>query len=423
MLTAYDISENNENKIAQYDNSFELSDEQKQAVDAAIDFVTHGSKSYFVIGGYAGTGKSSIIPKLRKLIEDEIYARVYAVQLCLPVLAYTGKAVTVLMRKGIKDAQTIHSFLYFNKKKRNKNGTIKTEFVFKDKSHFNGINVVIVDEASMVDKLFFDRFVTLGLKVIYIGDHFQLPPVGDKFNIMENPDFTLTKVLRQNENNPIVKMATIVRNGEFLPVGRYGNSFHLPIDKLKDEYLPKFDQIITWTNKSRKLVNEKVRNMLGFHDTMPQVHDKMIVKENNREQMVFNGQIIYAGAKITRIEDKKFGTIYKMNYIDELEKADIYCESKGFSYTRESFCTIGWSREQIDKMREIVSMKNFDNKYHNILHLDFGYAITCHASQGSSWKDVCVLDEKRHRYMDEWYRWMYTAITRAEERVVVYSEL
>lgn len=415
MLTPFDEIESN--PIAQFDNSFELSEEQNKAIDAVMDFLERSPvRNYFVVSGCAGTGKSSIIPKLRKLIKQK-----FNLSVPVPVLAYTGKAVTVLMRKGLKDAQTVHSFLYFVKTVKKPDGTVDCKFEFKNRACFDGCYAVIVDEASMIDNVFFERFIELGLKVIYIGDHFQLPPVGDKFNIMEHPDVTLTKVLRQNENNPIVKMATIVRNGDFLPVGRYGNSFHLPIDKLKDEYLPKFDQIITWTNKSRQYVNEKVRHLRGFNDIMPQPDDKMIVKANNRKQMVFNGQIVFAGENITRKFVKNVGTVYRMNYIDEVEKVDAYSQAIGKSYTRTALCTIGWSSEKIEKYRHGLINKEKDCV--PLLHLDYGYAITCHSAQGSSWSDVCVLDEQRHRYMDEWYRWMYTAITRAEDRVVIFSEL
>ena len=243
-----------------------LSEEQAKAVEAVSDFLK-SDKKYFVISGCAGTGKSAIIPFIRKQVKGEC-----------PVAAYTGKAVVVLKRKGVKDAQTLHSFLYVSEKHIDANGKIYFEFIPKHEAEFYDIECVIIDEASMVDKTMFELLFKEKFKIIFIGDHFQLPPINDDFNIMMQPDIILTKILRQNEDNPIVKLANMARNGERIPFGQYETSFKKKIFKLKPEDYLKYDEIITWTNKMRINVNETVRKIKGYDTFQPQVDEKMIVK-------------------------------------------------------------------------------------------------------------------------------------------------
>ena len=385
-----------------------LSEEQKRAVDYVSDFIKSGHGKYIVIGGQAGTGKSSIIPYIMERQSP------YSVK----VVAYTGKAVVVLKRKGIVSACTLHSFLYKPKAVEDANGESHVEFINKEKGDFYGVSLVIVDEASMVDRSMFERMNELPFKVVYIGDHFQLPPVKDDFNIMEKPDFVITKILRQLENDPIIQLAEMARNGKNIPYGKYGKSRKM--FGIKPEWLPLYSQIITWTNNKKDEINDAVRILKGIKGITPLKGEKMIIKVNHRGKNVFNGQMIYliSDAILSKRQ-------YKIKFIDELAHDDIIAAAKAGPPTTAK-ATLRLSKEDLEKYKKPYDGKNVEDyrKYkalRDFIHLDYGYAITCHSAQGSSWENVCIIDEPRFRNYDSYSRWLYTAITRAEKTVTICS--
>lgn len=396
--------------VAQEQRIQELSEDQEKALDFVDNFMKSSSK-YTVIGGCAGSGKSSIIPYIVNKYEG-----------CC-VCAYTGKAVMVLKRKGIVDVCTLHSFLYEVKTVTNEETLEKTIVYEPKKDHFfYGVELLIVDEASMVDKEMFDLIKSKKFKTLYIGDHFQLPPVGDSFNIMLKPNFKMEKILRQNEDNHIIRLAEMARNGQKIPLGIYGNSKHtLKFDK---EELLNYDEIITWTNKTKDMINEKVREQLGYPKDIPQIDDKMIVRVNCRAKNVFNGQIVYI---MNNPKLSKNGA-WKIEFVDELTYNDPFIMAQTDEYTK-AYASVHLSKEELDRLRTSVYYnQSYNNKFKMPtlrspyqVHLDWGYAITAHAAQGSSWKNVAVMLDKRIYRLKDCYRWIYTAITRAEESVVIYS--
>ena len=394
------------NGIAQTTRIERLSDDQEQAISNVVDFLDGPGKAY-VIGGVAGSGKSSIIPYL--VLECE--RRCWSVEVCAP----TGKAAMVLKRKGIVNAHTLHSFLYTVEIVHDKDGTEIATFVKKPPSMFYDVNLLIVDEASMITRDLYDYISSLPFKTLYIGDHFQLPPVGDDFNIMLNPDFRMERILRQNEGNPIVQLAEIVRNGGKLPLGRFGDSVHTRV--LNEDDLLNYDEIIVWTNQCKDAMNRLVRSKLGYPEGLPQVEDKMIVRVNSAKYKVFNGQIVYlCNPGPVRCRDGK----WKLSFIDELAHNDVFvaaCTNDCVS----AKATVHLPKEELDRIRFSTGTKYNSRKSAAAVHLDWGYAVTCHAAQGSSWRNIAVIDEQRMHFSKDWNRWMYTAITRAEETVTVYS--
>ncbi len=375
-----------------------LSNEQKNALDAINDFVL-SSRKQFVLGGVAGSGKSTIIPYIQRLYSG--------VQVC----AYTGKAVTVLLRKGIFGACTLHSFLYRVEVEKTQDGETRVVFTPKEKSLFSYTSIVVVDEASMVSREIYDLLSEKCFKVIYIGDHFQLPPVKDTFNIMQNPDFKMETVLRQNEQNPIIMLATMARMGEPIPYGKFGDSYHTK--NLQKDDLTNFNQVITWTNAAKDQLNIDIRKKLGYADNLPVAGDKMIVKSNCRSKNLYNGQIVYIHANPIGV--KGMANYWKVRLFDELAHDDAFVMASTDD-TINCTASVHLSKEELEKARFEPRKKG-----PVVVHLDWGYAITCHASQGSSWKNVAIVDEERHKHFDEFNRWMYTAITRAEEMVAIYT--
>ena len=265
------------------------------------------SAKQFVLGGVAGSGKSTIIPYIQRLYHH--------VQVC----AYTGKAVTVLLRKGIIGARTLHSFLYRATTEKLPSGEIATVFTPMPDIMFGNISLVVVDEASMVNKEIYDLLSSKHFKVIYIGDHFQLPPVKDTFNIMENPDFKMEAVLRQNEHNPIIMLATKARIGEPIPYGKFGDSYHTM--NLQEKDLVKFNQVITWTNAAKDHFNESIRRILGYNSNQPTAGDKMIVKVNCRVKNLYNGQIVYIHGMPAPCQSQR---LWRVGLFDELAHNDAF---------------------------------------------------------------------------------------------------
>lgn len=383
-----------------------LSEEQQKAVDAVIEFIEDSPKKYFVVSGFAGTGKSAVIPFIRENMHGDS-----------AVVAYTGKAVVVLKRRGIDNAQTIHSFLYYTKiVKDEKTQKLHYEFHKKYESDFDGIKCVFVDESSMVDKNIFDELTSHDFKVVFFGDSFQLPPVKDDFNIMENPDIQLTQIVRQNADNPIIKLSLLARTQQKIPFGIYGESSKKPMFKFNVGDYADYDQIICWTNRKRKEVNETIRSIKGYEPLKVYPNEKMIVKHNYPSLGLYNGQMVYNLKQAEAKKLKKFDTIYDMKVVDEIAVNDIIAACDYIPLDVSG--TIGWDAEMIFNYN-ITKSGEKSNK--RLIHMDYGYAITCHASQGSSWGKICIIEEDGIKKRPEYWRWIYTAITRAEQNVTIFS--
>lgn len=225
------------------------------------------------------THNSSIIP----FIIDSLKLDIDDVHFC----TFTGKASLVLCKKGLP-ATTIHRLLYLPKE--DKNGKlIFTRNPYMDKN----LKLIIVDEASTVDiKLKYD-LESHNIPILYIGDCFQLPPVSkDQTNIMLNPNFILTKIFRQAQENPIITIAHMIRSGKNISLGRYGDSvLKTTVDKMKDDWLINADQVLCGKNVTRHSLNSAIRRMGGIDDKYPVVGDKIICLKNNNDNGLINGML------------------------------------------------------------------------------------------------------------------------------------
>lgn len=386
-----------------------LSEEQENVVERVLDFIENGNKKYFVVSGFAGTGKSAVIPFIRERMSGDS-----------SVVAYTGKAVVVLKRRGISDAKTIHSFLYNTTIVKDPvTKKVKYEFLKKSEFEFEYLKCVFVDEASMVDENIFNELTSHNFKVVFFGDSFQLPPVKDDFNIMEKPDVQLTKILRQNENDPIVKLSFMARTQQKIPFGEYGESAKKIMFKFSIADCGNYDQIICWTNKKRKEINEAIRNTKGYSSIELHPDEKMIVKQNYPSLGLYNGQMVYNSEYASAENNGEYGITYPMTVIDEVALSDIIAAC---DYVPVRVCgTVGWDAEKIYDYKLKMATEKKKKKYRRLVHFDYGYAITCHASQGSSWEKVCIIEEDGIRKRPEYWRWIYTAITRAEKSVTIFS--
>jgi len=345
-----------------------------------------GGQQVMKMFGFAGTGKTTLADSVSKDIDGTIF--------CAP----TGKASLVLRKKGCTGAQTIHSTIY---KALEDDVTGEVSFKLNPDSPAAGARLIVVDEASMVDEEIGRDLMSFGTKILVLGDPAQLPPVrGEGFFTAGQPDIMLTEIHRQAADNPIIRMSMEVREGRGLKPGNYGTSRVISrADVSRDEMrslVMDADQLLVGMNKTRTTFNTRIRSLRGISDPLPVVGDKLICLKNNRTKGLLNGGIWTAEG--VRVNGKMVSMrVTTTDDPDILTPLDVETPVQ-FFLDREK--ELDWkARKRIDEF-------------------NYGYAITVHKSQGSAWDDVVVFDESRV-FREDADKHLYTAVTRAAERVVV----
>jgi exodeoxyribonuclease-5 len=222
-----------------------------------------------------------------------------------------------------------------------------------------------------------------------LGDEAQLPPIGDAgFFTNRKPDFQLTEIHRQAMGSPVIELATRARQQQPLRRGRYGDSAVIYEATTAD--LRNVDQVIVCTHRTRHRINKEMRRALGFGGPTPEAGEKVLCLKNNRRLSLRNGTLW----TVTRAAPLGGGFVELTVEDDDSRAVEVVSPEEGFS----SFYGNGADLPE--------------NPF------AFGYAITCHKAQGSQWNSVLVIDESYCFREDRW-RWLYTAITRAAQRVMV----
>lgn len=395
-----------------------LTDEQQHISDAIMEFIfCPPSSQYMAVAGYAGTGKTTVMgytaASILKGWPD------IATAYCAP----TGKAASVLKRKltefGALNTKsmvnTVHGHIYRLLAKG------QEKFIWEKKGDAKKYDIFVVDEASMVTQKMFRDLLSFKKPIIFIGDPGQLPPVGDvEFKPLIDTEYVLQTVHRQALKNPIISVATEIRNGHDIPFGKQGNTFikvhrgepdttkiiHMYINKI----LESDTMILCGTNHTRVALNTSVRNVLGYCNTLPHVGEHLICLKNIRELGMFNGQIFTVSKSYGYCDNDSCYRI-RLNNINE----DIIAYTHALnSY---SGTTLGQNiAEDIKDINENLKYSTQDEPY----LFFFGYACSVHKSQGSEWDNVLLYDE-RMRYMDdsEYARWLYTGVTRAKNKLCI----
>ena len=355
--------------------------------DAALKAVstwlkTKGSAQVFRMFGYAGTGKTTLA---RQIAEDVDGTVLFA--------AFTGKAALVLRSKGCEGASTIHSLIY-----RSRSTDEETpEFVINRQSDASAARLIIIDECSMVDEELGRDLLSFGTRVLVLGDPAQLPPVkGGGFFTEAEPDIMLTEVHRQARDNPIIAMSMAIRDGERLQRGSYGNSRVVGRDEIDAEMVLAADQVLVGTNKTRRLYNNRIRNLMGYRDALPAVGERLVCLRNDKKKGLLNGGM-WAISEL-RTSRKKLVTM-NVKPVD-----DPGAKTVKVSVLPEFF-TGG------EEAIPYAMRRNSDE-------FDYGYALTVHKAQGSQWDDVMLFDES-YAFREHRARWLYTGLTRAAERITV----
>lgn len=389
-----------------------LTDEQKVVLRAILQWYVTREKPFITLGGFAGTGKTTITALLRKIIHDKKPS--FSVAFC----AYTGKASRVLANKLVEEGiqlpqdsvSTIHGLIY--QTQTDKDGRI----VGWHKKPTMKYDLIIVDEASMLNYQLWQDLLSFGIPILAVGDHGQLPPVEGSFNLMNNPELRLERIHRQAADNPIIQLSMEVRNTGKIQVGKFGAGvikydradplifeiIQTQLQQLDDDTL-----LLTGSNKTRIQLNKEVRQLQMRETEEPEVGDKVICVKNNWEKHIYNGMV----GTIRHIKNGFAEDGESLWYEVEIEMND------------QNMLYIGkiW-KGQFNALSTLKDIPKLPNK-ETIDLFDFGYALTVHKAQGSQAKKVIVFEE-RFQKMDEemWRRWLYTAITRAENELYIIGD-
>lgn len=415
-----------------------LTDEQNKAVRLIEEWLDDPSpnRREFKLGGYAGTGKTTILNVIKEKMMwwrpkcilcggsgqiclhpneppvpcgcDSEYIRECCDSNGVAVVAFTGKAVSVLRRKGNPNAQTLHSLMYrVVEDFRTHEVTFVKKPLLSLEEQDLPVKFVIVDEASMISAdLYRDLLSYPKVKILWVGDPGQLEPVGEDIFLMRDPDYVLETIHRQAAGSSILQLAHLVRKG-----GQFLNQKHhdLVVCKLH-EAMPNiltFNVVITGFNNVRNSLNKQIRELKGYAHTSTNEllvpGERIIVLRNNRQRGVFNGQLL----DITRVHPTPSfsGASLSILTVDATsEEGNVYRDLPLF---RPAFEQGGkWDEKRVP----LPKQPDFP------VLADYGYALTCHKSQGSEWERVLVIEPSWWGTKDKVWcddkRWKYTAITR-----------
>jgi exodeoxyribonuclease-5 len=385
----------------------ELSDKQQSAVKDILGWYKGGNNQYITLGGYAGTGKTTLMGYLSKVLREK--DKKQKIAFC----SFTGKASRVLQRK-LRDTNSIYKYDYTGTIHRliyrpvtdDKGEVINWERMATDEFLYD---LIVVDEASMITRDIWNDLLSFGKPILAVGDHGQLPPIDGNFNLMENPQLRLEEIYRQQINNPIIKVSEIARKYGKIPVEDFSNTVK-KLDKknpdtgeLLESMFESYDSdtmVLTGYNRSRVRLNQGIRQLLGFETPTPSQGDRVICLKNNHKEEIFNGMM---GTVLDVVE----GNMDGYEYYD----AEIELDEEDYPY----FGKI--SKDQFGQQ------STTNNVIDGVDLFDFGYALTVHKAQGSQAKRVVVFEERFSRMDDEmWRRWLYTAVTRAVEELYIVGE-
>ena len=405
---------------------------QEEAAALIEEWFLHLNTQIFVLCGYAGTGKTFLVDFVVRrlgLVPGESAAFV----------APTGKAASVLIRNG-NPAGTIHSLIYTREEdiEVNEDGEVISEnflrFVRKEKLA-SALRLIVVDETSMVSDELLQDLLSFGIKCLFLGDPAQLPPVGGTCTLLSMPVITLTEIVRQEADNPIIRMAETVRKGGFLEYGSYGDcaavvSKRRISPEMRRRLLTEADIVIVGTNRTRARINREVRLYRGIPESclLPVDGEKLVCTLNDWSKPLdeagdfhlVNG-IIGTCYNVREQEDglgqldfrAEFlpDTVYDLPFDAGIFKAGNYYHNYG-----DMACLLDSGKLVHEDNHEILRRFRV-RREDTICRFEFAYAVTCHKSQGSEYDYVVVFDESS--LFEDGNSWLYTAITRARKKLVI----
>lgn len=460
----------------------ELTTQQNKVFEQIKAFLDSDA-SVFILRGYAGTGKTTMV----KVIADYIKQSRQLV-----MMAPTGRAARVLNKKTGHDAVTIHKAIYgkvhVQPKKVKDVAESEFKFVFPINQSENGGNIVaIVDEASMVcsrkidhelfmfgtdnqmdDLLTFVR-PNFGGKVIFVGDPAQLPPVGESVSNALRAEYfqekglkvietELTEVLRQKNDSVILKNAMMIRDllkkdkrNQLVFEEQKDDVEMVPSEQFLDKYLKyrkesdRHDSvIICFSNKSANRYNRDIRKALYGGDVPLRENDILLITQNNYRLGLMNGEfvpVLSVGARTqqsapvyAQIGGKKERIVITLNFIQVtvpdgngnpkpcMLLEDLLTSDKAtisIDENRALYINFCMRHPDLKQDTEAFAEALLNDVYYNAIRAKYGYAVTGHKCQGGEWGKVFVDYTGRTGLDDDSLRWAYTATTRAQKTLYI----
>jgi len=444
---------------------FEPTPEQEITLDKIVDFLfLQKEESIFLLKGFAGTGKSSLLGALVKTMTDFKQKTV--------LLAPTGRAAKVFSLYASHPAFTIHKKIY----RQNKYTGEASNFGLMDNLHKD--TLFIVDEASMISNNGLDSYFGTGrllddlihfvysgenCRILLIGDTAQLPPVGEKDSPalqvtelagygLEVHNTMLSQIVRQAEGSGILRNATSIRNAltkgkteayPKLKLKNFTDIIKISGEDLIDEISSTYDKeglentmIISRSNKRCNIYNQGIRNRILYREEELSPGDMLMITKNNyywtenieNVDFLANGEIV----EVLRVrrEQELYGfrfsevLVKSLDYDIELEVKilmdALYSDAAGLTKERSDELFLNVLEDYADIPTKAGKMRKLKvDPFFNALQVKFAYAVTCHKAQGGEWRNV-FLDlgyiSEDHLGVN-FYRWLYTAITRASNKL------
>lgn len=387
-----------------------LTNKQEQGLKLAVARYK-AKEPWTCIAGYAGTGKSTlvkfIISALNLQPEDVAY------------VTFTGKAASVLRHKGCPNAMTAHRLLYYSK--RMPNG----RFVFKPKSTLDGnFSLIVVDEISMLPNELWELLLSHKKHVIALGDPFQIPPIDKKQDnhVLDTPHIFLNEIMRQAQESEIIRLTMNIREGKPIDYFIGGNEIKVvrPTEVVDGMY-HWADQIICATNKKRHEINNFMRQAAG-RGIEPESGDKIICCRNCWDTLDLSGENALVNGTIGTLGDFETGfqtyPIFDFPEVpimySQILTNDGIFQDVAIDYQALKEGKPFLTSEQAYQIYRRPALKSLEP-----VEFNYGYAITGHRAQGSEWDKVLVFEENFPFDKVEHARWLYTAATRASEKLVL----
>ncbi len=378
-------------------SEFVPSSEQTAAIRGIVEWYKSGSQEFY-IAGYAGVGKSTVAAAAIEELKGKCGVK------HVRTAAYTGKAASVLRKKGVPDAQTIHSLIYAPVEDE-ESGELR--FVVSEESPAADADLIVLDECSMVNKEIADDLRYFGKKTLIMGDPGQLPPInGDGDFTNREPDVFLREIHRQAADSPIIELATLARQGKPMPKGYDKAGVRvLPLTKETQPMIYREDtQPICGLNRVRWAYNLRIRKLRGFEGSLPQVGERVICCRNNQKEGLFNGGMGTL-RKIASEHGKLPGTLLIDVDMEDLQKRSTNLLVDPYLFQKH------YTNGESQKLALPKGFPRLDE-------YDLGYLLTAHKAQGSSWDDVTVIDDSAC-FRENRNNWLYTSLTRAERGLTV----
>lgn len=401
-----------------------LTPTQADGVKRTIEWFKHHTREQQIwrIFGFAGCGKTTLL----KYVIAELG------NITVLSATFTGKAALVATRKGTPSS-TIHSLCYAVTEANKEQIAVKRKILLKmkaedkpdrqairdleiaikrmhqpvftrnEESAVRDADLVVIDEVSMVGEEMALDLLSFKKPILVLGDPGQLPPIrGTGYFTEAEPDVMLSEIHRQSEDSAIIRLATMAREGKFIPFGTYDDN----VVKMRRDQVPiasylRADQVLVGMNATRFYLNNEMRKCAGFENVLPSGGgEKIICLRNMNDIGLINGQFLTLS---------NIGEPHDLGFM-----ADITTED-GLEVGRKSVYR-GHFDDHVEMDKDRAEKDYFRKK--GLVEATYAWAITTHKAQGSQFGNVILFDDGFGRGPDR-AKWLYTAITRAETGLLI----